>query len=99
MTLSQTTKTFLEQITAAGAPAMRSTPLSQARAQMAQLSSLCGAPPDNVTTDDYEIPVRGGTLPARAYYPESRATALIRSSNSRPGESRDAYRCGRRDQD
>ena len=77
MSLSEATKLFLQQITACGAPTMRSTPLPQARAQMAQLSSLCGVPPRNVTTDDHEIPVPGGTVPARAYYPESRAVALI----------------------
>jgi acetyl esterase len=73
-TLDPDIKTLLDQLAAAGGPAMHEMGVEQARAMMYMLRALEGEPDEVASVDDRTIPGPAGDIPVRVYRPAGSAT-------------------------
>jgi acetyl esterase len=64
-------RAFLDQLAALGNPPMSQQTPAEARAGLALLASLGGAPEEPVETEDRSVPGPAGDIPLRVYRPES----------------------------
>src|SRR6266542_5757373 len=74
MALDQTTRTFLAGIAAAGGPPLHEMPLADVRTLVRTLHQQLGGQPTGVANVREEpLPVDGGAIPIRMYWPRADA--------------------------
>src|SRR4051812_10206620 len=71
MPLDPQAQQFLDQLAAAGGPALNEMTPTEARQLMEMMASLSGPGPDLPSVEDISIPGTDGAIPARVYRPST----------------------------